>query len=313
MKAAEFMKKAAMTLVMCVVFTASASDAAKFTAIEMENRGEPFQPGVTQREMARQGTLVMVIGQFETSFYDDAAMNDASALASASRAAYVFFLHPQAVQNDRLMSQDSKDKLQEWIDKTGPAGLKARAESRVRNDRVMMPQPNDFYGHSTPYFYLICEGDPVWTTDSSGRITGIDAEKTKFVGRPEDHAVLAFANDLLFDMNGMSAGRVIGGSTETPPGYMLWTMISGREGRFEKNPQGEVDYTYRVRDILNKYWSSRQGSGETPQETVELLYKARAWEVGATGVIGDFFRDRAKSVLESPTSNLRLNGDKIAA
>ena len=225
-------------------------------------------------------------------------LNDAYGFTDACHAAYSYFRHPEDVLISPQILPESKKKLQEEVEKLGPAGLKARAEKRTDRGGDSAMQPFD---DTTPYFYLICEGDPSWVTDKSGKITGVDAAKTKFVGRPEDHAILAYAYNMLYDINGDLAGRAVSGVFDTSTGYMLWTKILGNEGRFNKNPQGKVDITFELLEPLSKYWIERQGSSKEtpPQDIARYMYRSEAWDLNMPKMLVNFYYERAKSVLES--------------
>ena len=111
------------------------------------------------------------------------------------------------------------------------------------------------------------------------------------------------------DINGNSVGKALGGTTETAPGYMLFSMIHGRESRFDTNPQDVKDFTSKESNILAEYWLDRQGNPQLPKEVAERLIKIKTWEKYTPTYVKRVFENRAKSVLESPTSALPLEKD----
>jgi hypothetical protein len=307
MKFEKFLKRGFATLAVCGVFFVGAvkSDAETFTVIECVNKGEPFKIGVSQKEMASRGVPVSVVGEFAN---DDPSKptRDLGAMADACWAAWAHFVQPNALLNTNFMTEDSKKKMADALDKMGESGLQARAKKKIkpsgRLDRLTFPQPFDNF---LPNFYLIIRGEPVYKRDSTGKITGVDAEKTRFVGRPEDHAMIALNWDLgAYDTQGKSAGQAIGYMPDIAPGYLLYSLVLGRTRPFTTNAQGEEDFTGKEMSILQRYWGDRVGVDAPPQEIVNNLYKRKAWAPAHdTGNTGDAWQNRAQNVLENPVSS----------
>jgi hypothetical protein len=251
---------------------------------------------------------ISIVGEFECTVDDPKA--DIYGAADACWAMWAHYTQPKALLNSSFMTQESKDKMKQALDALGEAGLKARAEKRHNSSgQLTFPQPfsNSIVqgggGLYVPNFYLVIIGKPVFITDKDGKATGVDPEKTKFFGRPEDHAMLALTCDIGYDAAERSVGEAIGYQPDIAPGYLLYSLFLGNSNPYEKNAQGVQDFSRTEMNILGAYWGDRQGTDTPPKKVVENLYIRKDWDANYdVRNIYEAYEKRAKSILENPVS-----------